>query len=639
MVVAEVRRIALVLAALGLALALPGVAKAQAPAESIQVLSTTVRDDGTVEMVVAIPPAYGEVPALPQFFGVTESGESRTATVTDLQSSVDIVVAIDTSGSMRGQAITAARSAASAFVSQLPADARVGIIGFGATPTVFAELGTDRATQLDMITGLGAAGETSLWDALTSSASLLAPSPSEYRYVVILSDGADTVSVTDQASAITALQGAGATIYAVALQTSESSDAGLSETVAQVGGQFLATSDAAGLGPLYQEIAGRLTSRYLIEFTPSGSGEQLVIVSVAAADGSLATAQTTIDLGAAPATGTPLALSTAEIPAELGAVAAADPGLFGNRWIYFAGIAAMFGALICVASLLSIPNVRSLDIRALSPSDAGGAFSNLNQRLSRSVDSMIKDRDDTKSFDLTLDSAGLDIRPGEFVVLFTVALAVVGLFGSLYGGSFAGAAFSVVLAVAVLGYVSFRTARRRAAFADQLIDTLTILTGSLRSGRGIPQAIELVAQESASPTREEFRRVVVESRVGRDSIASLESVGDRMANQDVQWIAQAIAINRELGGDLVEVLENVAETIRSRTRIRRQVRALSAEGRISGWIMVSLPVLMFVYMRAVNPRYIALLTDTTSGRTAIGVGILLMAAGAFWIRKLVNLKY
>ena len=412
MVVAEVRRIALVLAALGLALALPGVAEAQAPAESIQVLSTTVRDDGTVEMVVAIPPAYGEVPALPQFFGVTESGESRTAAVTDLQSSVDIVVAIDTSGSMRGQAITVARVPRPRLFPSfppMPASESSDL----ARPDGF------RRTRHRPRNPVGHDHRTRRCRrdvALGRPDHLGVPSRSEPKRVSLCRDpfGRRRHGVRLRPGLCDHRTAGRGSNY---LRRRPSDQRILRRRPERDG--------RASWRPIPRHDRRRrprtalpgdrrsITSRYLIEFTPSGSGEQLVIVSVAAADGSLATAQTTIDLGAAPATGTPLALSTAEIPAELGAVAAADPGLFGNRWIYFAGIAAMFGALICVASLLSIPNVRSLDIRALSPSDAGRAFSNLNQRLSRSVDSMIKDRDDTESFDLTLDSAGLDIRPGS----------------------------------------------------------------------------------------------------------------------------------------------------------------------------------------------------------------------------------
>ena len=165
------------------------------------------------------------------------------------------------------------------------------------------------------------------------------------------------------------------------------------------------------------------------------------------------------------------------------------------------------------------------------------------------------------------------------------------------------------------------------------------MVGSLRAGRGLPQALEMVAEEASAPTSEEFRRVIVETRVGRDPIVALEAVAVRMDNQDLQWIAQAIAINRELGGDLIELLQNVAGMVRERSRIALKVRALSAEGRMSGWVMVSLPILMYGYMRAVNPDYISLLHTTTPGLIVSAGAIAAMILGAIWIRNLVNIKF
>ena len=108
-----------------------------------------------------------------------------------------------------------------------------------------------------------------------------------------------------------------------------------------------------------------------------------------------------------------------------------------------------------------------------------------------------------------------------------------------------------------------------------------VLASSLRAGHGIQRGLSAVAEESESPTNEEFTRVVAETRIGRDLVDALEGVAERLGNEDFDWVVRAVAINRELGGNLSEVLDNVANTIRERNQLRRQVQALSAEGRLS----------------------------------------------------------
>ncbi len=133
-------------------------------------------------------------------------------------------------------------------------------------------------------------------------------------------------------------------------------------------------------------------------------------------------------------------------------------------------------------------------------------------------------------------------------------------------------------------------------------DTLQLLTSTLRSGYGLLQALDSVAQEAAEPARTEFRRVLLEIRVGRDLSAALRALSDRMRSQDFAWVVGAIEINREIGGDLAAVLDSTAETIRERQRVHRQVRALTAEGRLSGYILTALPVVVALAMRVHQPE-------------------------------------
>jgi tight adherence protein B len=218
------------------------------------------------------------------------------------------------------------------------------------------------------------------------------------------------------------------------------------------------------------------------------------------------------------------------------------------------------------------------------------------------------------------------------------AAFVAGLAGLALGGALLGLVFVALAPLVAWTFVSRRLRKRREAFAEQIGDTLMILSGALRAGRGLTQAIDLVADEAPEPTCTEFQRVLIEIRIGRDLTVALADVADRMQSEDFRWFTEAVAVNRDLGGDLAEVLDNIGGVVRARNQIARQVQALSAEGRMSGWVLLALPVLLFGYMMLVNPDYAGELFQGIGLMLLVG-GVVLMSVGALWIRKLVDLEY
>ena len=139
--------------------------------------------------------------------------------------------------------------------------------------------------------------------------------------------------------------------------------------------------------------------------------------------------------------------------------------------------------------------------------------------------------------------------------------------------------------------------------------------------------------------KEELNRVVNETRIGRDLGESLADVARRTDNEDFASITRAIEIHREVGGDLAQVLDHVGETIRDRNQVRGQVRALSAEGRMSAMVLMALPVLMFTVLTLFNPLYSKVFLTTLPGYLMIGVALLLLAAGGFWLSRLIKPKF
>jgi tight adherence protein B len=172
---------------------------------------------------------------------------------------------------------------------------------------------------------------------------------------------------------------------------------------------------------------------------------------------------------------------------------------------------------------------------------------------------------------------------------------------------------------------------------EQLPDVLTIMASSLRAGHSFMQALDTVAREIPQPAAVEFQRVVAEIRLGRPTDDALEALATRVGSADFRWAVLAVNIQREVGGNLAEILDNVADTLRERAMIRRQIRVLTAEGRLSAWVLAGLPVAIAIYMFIVNPDYIGLLFTHPIGLFMLGGAILLLIAGIIWMRKIVDI--
>jgi tight adherence protein B len=183
-----------------------------------------------------------------------------------------------------------------------------------------------------------------------------------------------------------------------------------------------------------------------------------------------------------------------------------------------------------------------------------------------------------------------------------------------------------------------RHSRRLSAFNSQLAETLGLMAGGLQAGLSLPQAVDSVVREGNEPMAGELRRALVEQRLGVDITDALEGVGERMKSEDFSWIVMAIRIQREVGGNLAEILHTVADTLRERDYLRRQVRALSAEGRLSGYILTALPPGLFAYMLFANPDYVEVLYTTFVGWVLIGAAGFLLALGGFAMSKVAKVE-
>jgi tight adherence protein B len=238
-----------------------------------------------------------------------------------------------------------------------------------------------------------------------------------------------------------------------------------------------------------------------------------------------------------------------------------------------------------------------------------------------------------------LYNAGVKADPATFSVLVAVASVLGGVLSTLLTNGFIGVVLTVATPFFAKAGLAIMTDKRRGRFESQLTDTIQMLVGGLRVGHSIMRSIEAAANEADAPTSEELGRIVNEVRIGKDAQTALDEAAQRMDSEDFRWIGQAIQINREVGGDLAEVLEQVAGTIRERGEIKGQVRALSGEGKMSAYILMAMPVVVAILISFINPGYTDVFFTEPLGIAMLVASLLMFAAGGFWMSRIIKIKF
>jgi tight adherence protein B len=238
-----------------------------------------------------------------------------------------------------------------------------------------------------------------------------------------------------------------------------------------------------------------------------------------------------------------------------------------------------------------------------------------------------------------LEQTNLPLRPAEALFFYAAGVTLIGIVAMTGAPSLIVGLIFTALAAAI-PVVAVRTLRRRRlkAFEAQLPDTLNLLSGSLRAGYSFLQGLEAVVKETSDPMARELRRVLAEARLGRPLEDALADVAVRMESRDFDWSVLAIRIQREVGGNLAELLQTVAETMVQRSRLRGEVKALTAEGRISGVIMGLLPVGLGLFMFTASPGYINDLFSSVMGWSMVIGSTVMAGVGFAWIQKIIKIE-
>ncbi|MDE0775049.1 MAG: type II secretion system F family protein [Nocardioides sp.] len=566
-------------------------------------------------------------------------GDSRVTRTT--------ILAIDTSDSMQGDRFESAISAARTFVEIVPPDVQIGIVGFSGTVDTALEPTTDREAAFSVLDGLELSRGTELYDAVLASVALAGEEGQ--GSVLLLSDGADTGS-TSLPTVLAGLADSDVTINVVALEQGPKA-VDILRQIAGDRGQAI-SADSEDLADTFSAEADVLARQIGVSIE--------VPTEVAAGQVSL---QVTL-----PSTGGDVVATSTLLPSSAGTTEAADPVLSVPvetartssvtlpDWAVYAGIG-VFGLGLAVALAMMVPakpapmsteDRVSTYTSGLAGTRSGGAATATRTspeatltQASEAVGSLLKrNRGLEEKIAQRLAAAGSELKSSEWLLVHAAAFVIITLVGLLIGRGnlVVGIIFMVVGAVVPWIYLGFRASQRRKKFDSLLPETLQLMSGSLSVGLSLMQSVDTIVREGGEPVKSEFKRVLVETRLGVSLENALSGVADRFDSRDFRWVVMAIKIQRQVGGNLAELLNTVADTMREREYIRRQVGALSAEGKLSAGVLGALPPLFLLYLVVAQGDYVAPLFNDIRGIIMISAAALWLGVGVFWMSKLVKVE-
>jgi tight adherence protein B len=562
----------------------------------------------------------------------TENGESVTTTQSGGGSAAAIGVALDVSRSTEGAPLAASKEAALAFVQAKRKSDSMALYSFGHTANPVHALDTDvdalrtAMTQLDLDPIEG----TALYDSVIQASRELGDAPTLTKVLVVLTDGADDNSTrTTLAKAVAAAKGAGVTVDAIAVGDGKHPE--LTSLAHQTGGRvFSAEGTAAGISAVYREIAAEIRNTYRLQYTSHSDGVVPLQVSLKGYQ----TATQPIDL-TAPA---------AQIVAAGGTISS-----ISKRSSTGLALALIIGIVVLAAVLLMMRQPRETVLaRRLDRYTAGTTHAVVEREKGLSLRNLLVVRGERsfggsayfKKVAVLLERADLPMRPAEFVAIQAGAGFVLLLLGLTFGiGIIYAFVLALIGAAAPQVVVRRKANARRRKFEDQLGDTLGAVASSLRAGQSFQQAMSTIALDGPEPMAKEFQRVETETRLGRPADEALQSMAERLASKNFEFVVLAVNIQRQVGGSLSEILDMVSDTVRGRVQFARKVRALTAMGRASAYVLVGMPFFLAAMIFLIDRSYIRPLWAESAGHIMVLVGLASMTMGAIVCRKIVNFKY
>lgn len=569
------------------------------------------------------------------------------------------MLVIDTSDSMGTAGMATTRSAVSDFLAAVPDDVKVGVVSFAKTAGVDVRPTVDRRRVQRVVDGLKAGGETSLYEAVQVSVAALGTVGE--RSIVLLSDGEDTVAdkggaaeERSQRAAATRALAQGRVRAEVVAFRNAAGQATLKAFAKAGGGTVVSADDRAAVTSAFDSAARTLASQVRFDLVvPAGLKGSYDISLEGTANGQSFQTVQRADVSASEPIVDESALGN--MPDGVVNGQAADARIASVSGAFLpVGVAAVFLGVFGMVVILFAPAFRSRRTVRLAEIEEYGMGvapaptrrdpnpSQLSEQLIQMGDRVMSGRSSTTRTMQRIERADLPWRAGEWFLLRLACIVVgVAVFSLLLGGR---SLFLAVVVGVVVGLVvpvlalRFLASRRAKRFEAVLPDVLMLVATSLSTGFSLLQALDSVARDAAQPAAKEFSRALAESRIGADISDALEHVAVRMDSDNLRWAVMAIRIQREVGGNLASTLRTTATTLREREMLKRHVKALSAEGRLSAYILIALPIGVLFFSMYNNYDYISLLWTTLPGLAMSAMGIVAMVIGIWWMRKTVQIE-
>ncbi len=604
-------------ACLAAAVLAPAALASDSSTATTQVSKVSRVDDHTVRVVVKAP---GDLTGAQ----VQASLGGKLAFVERVQRSgphtpLHLVFAVDTSGSMAGMPITAAIAAGQRLLDAVGSDDKVGLVVFDSSARVVAPMTSNVAAVRSALSSLTTSSGTSLYDGVSTAARLAGGDASANRVVVVLSDGADTSSRITLPALEQRLRASGVEVDAVGLTASGSYDASDLKRITGIsGGAFAPASTISDLEPITVKLAqAQLAGDYALDVSLPHSSSRDLRISVRG--------------------GSPAHVS---LPAGVSGAAFSFWSAHGNLIVALLGFAAIL--MIAIAVLTAAERRPQALASRLSPYSADLSKEAAKVRAPALLDvyEMLERRLGASApwrwLHALGERAGTSAPTGQLLTVIAACGSLPALVGLVVVGPLVATGLLLLGAYLPIFVLRIRARRRAAAFEAQLPELLSVWASALRAGRSFAQALDTLVDEAADPAHGEFRRAQHQVRLGVPVEQALDDMSKRLASESFELVVLTTDVQRRIGGNVAEIFDQVAETVRKRQQFASRVRALVAMGVLSARVLLGMPFVLAGILTLINHSYMAPLYTTFAGHVLIVIAVAMMSVGALVLRRMVR---
>ncbi len=577
---------------------------------------------------------------------IKENGDEKDAQLATLGAinlDREIVFVLDTSQRLRKNDVLGEMKAAlAAEIRSLPSGTSVGVVDAATSAIIVVPMTTDREAAALAVLEIDFSEGGKVIDGVDKAVAMLSEPEiggiaTSIQSVVLFSGGLDVGSNAGVGAGQGGLIRRGGQLVTVNFNGGEPL---FDHVVGVTGGLSFDVTSASDVAPAVETAVTAASDRYVVRFTGQSEADARGDLTL-----QVGSASSAISYDGAELTIRALALTPSLDTNTTGAF-----GFFESRTgFYVTMLMAFLGIGLTIFMLGSIfasgeSTLDGLIARyATGGEDLAEEESNivqtaLVQRAVEMSETFAEDRGFLLKIEELLERAKLPLRPGEAMSFWMASIFFSLVLGFVFlGGILGGVIFAFVTGVMMILTVRFMARRRMRKFEKQLPDTLQLLAGTLRAGYSLPQGLEAVSKESAEPMGYELTRVMTEARLGRELEEALAAAAERLSSPDFAWAVMAISIQREVGGNLNELLMTVSDTMVQRERLKGEIATLTAEGKMSAILLGGLPPGLGLVMWIMNPEYINQLFVEFLGNVFLGLGIVSSIIGLVWMKKVITI--